>query len=293
MKLPTTQAPRFSFDLQGHRGARGLFPENTIPAFRKALELGVTTLEMDIVISQDNVVVVSHDPWFNPLLTTLPDGSYPDNDDLLSHRIFQLPYSDIESYDVGLRSHPLFPRQENLAAVKPRLLDVVNFAEEFAATHDRAPVFYNIETKTTPAGDGILHPEPDLVVDLLLNVIDDAQIAHRTTIQSFDVRTLRVAKTRGTASRLSLLVELEDGSDLGTQTDELGFMPQIYSPHFGLVTQALVEQAHSMGMQVLPWTVNDRDDMVRLLSLGVDGLITDYPDIGVELLEHPPSRIPD
>lgn len=276
---------RYSFDLQGHRGARGLYPENTIPAFRKALELGVCTLEMDIVISQDEQVVVSHDPWFNPVLTTLPDGSHPDPESFFEYKLFEMSFEKITSFDVGLRPHPGFPDQKKIPATKPALSDVITLAEEYVASSGRSNISYNIETKTRPEGDNIFHPEPGRVVELLLDVIESHGISSRTTIQSFDPRTLRQARRIGTTCRLSLLVELEDGNDLESQTNALGFVPEIYSPHYQLVTQEVVEKAHSMGMTILPWTVNDKAVMKRLLDYGIDGLITDYPDIGIELLD--------
>ena len=152
------------FDLQGHRGARGLAPEDTLPAFRRALDLGVTTLEMDAVISADRQVVVSHDPWMASAFCSHPDGAPVRPEEEAGLLIYRMPYAEVARYDCGSRGHPAFPRQERQAAIKPLLRDVIRRAESHAAHRGRAPVFYNVETKSMPSGDGVLHPEPQAFV---------------------------------------------------------------------------------------------------------------------------------
>ena len=270
------------FDVQGHRGARGLAPENTLPAFRRGLELGVTTLELDTVVSADRQVVVSHDPVMSDVFCTHPDGrAVTPGDDIV---LYALPYAEIARFDCGSRPNPRFPEQTLEAASKPLLRDVIRFAEAWAREHDR-PVFYNVETKSTPAGDGRLHPPPAEFVDLIWGVVEAEGVAERFTLQSFDVRTLQAARERALPIRLALLVaDVHVGSDrsalryLDDGLDALGFVPEIYSPEHTLVTRPVVEAAHGRGMLVIPWTVNDRAAMERLAGLGVDGLITDYPD---------------
>lgn len=275
------------FDLQGHRGARGLAPENTLPAFRRALDLGVTTLEMDAVISADRQVVVSHDPWMASAFCSHPDGAPVRPEEEAGLLIYRMPYAEVARYDCGSRGHPAFPRQERQAAIKPLLRDAIRMAESHAARLGRPPVFYNVETKSMPSGDGVLHPEPEAFVALIWEVAEREGVAERFTLQSFDVRTLQTARRMRLPIRLSLLVEdagqgpaesLRDG--LGA----LGFVPHVYSPHFGLVDEAVVARAHADAMAVVPWTVNDEAAMRRLRDLGVDGLITDYPDLGMQVL---------
>ncbi len=292
MDTPDVQRPTASelprrpegFDLQGHRGARGLMPENTIPAFRRALELGVTTLEMDVVVSADSQVVVSHEPWMSSVICTRPDGTPvpPGRDE--EFNLFKMPYAEIARFDCGRRGHPDFPEQEPVAAPKPLLRDVLRMAEAYAAEHDRAPIFYNIETKARPAWDGTFHPSPERFTELLYAVVEEAGVADRTTIQSFDPRTLRVARELDPSLGLALLVG-RAGGPLAENVERLGFTPTIYSPDYRLVDRALIEAAHERGMEVIPWTVNERADMERLQRLGVDGLITDYPDRALFLLE--------
>lgn len=271
------------FDIQGHRGARGLMPENTLPAFWKALELGVTTLEMDVVISADSQVVVSHDPWFSPEFCSLPTGEPVPADAARTHRLYILPYAEIARYDCGLRGHPRFPRQQKMAAVKPLLREVIRMAEAYTATHDRPPVFYNIETKSTPEGDGVLHPPPGPFVDLLYDVLAGEGIVARTTIQSFDGRTLQAARERDPSLSLALLVAAPDTLGPAARLAALGFTPALYSPDYHLVDADLIADVHARGMRVIPWTVNTPAEMQRLHDLGADGLITDYPDVAVAL----------
>jgi glycerophosphoryl diester phosphodiesterase len=271
------------FDVQGHRGARGLAPENSLPAFRRALELGVTTLELDTVISADSQVVVSHDPVMSDVFCTYPDGRPVQPGEEIV--IYELPYDEVARFDCGSRPNPRFPEQALEPVAKPLLRDVIQLAEEYAREHGRT-VFYNVETKSTPAGDRRLHPPPTEFVRLLWDVVEAEGVVERFTLQSFDVRTLQEARIRDLPIRLSLLVaDVGQGAEDGLRSalDALGFEPAIYSPAYTLVTSAVVGMARAMGMLVIPWTVNEGAEMERLGLLGVDGLITDYPDRAVGL----------
>ncbi|MEL6442631.1 MAG: glycerophosphodiester phosphodiesterase family protein [Bacteroidota bacterium] len=266
------------FDLQGHRGARGLRPENTLPAFDLALDLGVTTLELDTVISQDEEVVVSHEPWMNHATASHPDGRPVAPDEARSLNLFRMPYAEIARYDVGQRGNPRFPEQQAMAVAKPRLRDMIARAEAKAAEDGRPAPFYNIETKCTEATDDLFHPSPERFTALLWHVLDATGIAARATLQSFDVRTLHEAHHRALPIRLALLVAYESEHSVTGHLARLGFVPHIYSPDHRLVDADLMTAAASVGMDVIPWTVNDPEDGQRLRDLGVAGLITDYPD---------------
>ncbi len=278
-----------SFDIQGHRGARGLLPENSIPAFRKALELGVTTLELDVVISKDMQVVVSHDPFMSSELCLQPDGTPVVASEQDQFALFAMDYEVIRQFDCGSRGNPRFPHQLAEPVAKPLLAEVLAFAESFALTMGGPPPRYNIETKSTPAGDGSLHPGPEEFAGLLFDTIVAGGVAGRSTIQSFDPRTLKVAHALRANSldagelSMSLLVSRNSPSWTG-QIDWLGFAPEILSPDYRLVDEALMQDARSRNMQVLPWTVNETNDMAKLVALGVDGLITDYPDRALRLV---------
>ncbi|MFD1874845.1 glycerophosphodiester phosphodiesterase family protein [Hymenobacter bucti] len=264
-------------DIQGHRGCRGLMPENTIPAMRRALDLGVTTLEMDIAISQDKQVLLSHDAYLNADFVYQPDGQPIAKADEKKLKLYGLPYADIRRYDVGSHGNPQFPRQQKLRTHKPLLAEVIDSAEAYATRTHRAAPFYNIETKTTPAGDGIDHPAPAEFVQLLLAVVTAKSIQSRVVIQSFDPRTLEVVHRTQPQLRTALLVANSDSLPVNLQ--RLSFRPTIYSPYYKLVTPELVRACHQRRILIIPWTVNTPAEAKHLLEQQVDGLITDYPDL--------------
>lgn len=274
-----TPMPLPAFDLEGHRGSRGLMPENTIPAMMKALDLGVTTLEMDVAITSDGQVILSHDPYFNKDISTAPDGQPVTAEAEKGYIIFQMTYEQTQQFDVGKRKHPHYAQQVNLPATKPLLADVIDNAEAFAKLKGRELPFYNIETKTTPATDGVYHPVPETFVEVLMGVIEKKRIKERVIIQSFDFRTLKIIHEKYPGIRTSALVEGNNRGDLQAQLNELGFVPDIYSPFFAMVTDSLVAACHANNMKVVPWTVNDAVMMERLKRMGVDGYISDYPNL--------------
>jgi glycerophosphoryl diester phosphodiesterase len=271
-----------SFDLQGHRGARGLLPENTWPAFEKALSLGVTTLEMDVVISKDYLVVVSHEPWFNPAICLSPQGEKLPDADTTKVLLYELNYKEISTYDCGSLGNPRFPEQKAIRVHKPLLADVIFKAETFTKTHGMAAVAYNIEIKSTPEGDGTEHPDVAVFSDLVYEQVKSLP-RERLTIQSFDFRVLRYFHQTYPDVRLAALVE-ESGT-ARERIAELGFTPPIYSPEHILLNPDEVAYLQEQKIKVIPWTVNDVADMERLMGWGVDGLITDYPNRALGLLK--------
>lgn len=269
----------FSFDKQGHRGCRGLMPENTIPAMLKAIELGVTTLEMDIVFTSDQQAMLSHEPFFNHEITTKPDGSLVDSTEEKLLNIYHMKYADVQKYDVGLKPHPRFPRQVKMKAVKPLLSAVIDSSESQSGKLNLPPLHYNIETKTNPATDNIFHPAPGVFVEQLMKVINDKKIASRVTIQSFDIRTLQYLHTHYPDVHTSLLIERSDNKTVGEKIKELGFTPNVVSPEFQMVTRELVKELHDQNIKIIPWTVNDAAEINTLKTMKVDGIISDYPDL--------------
>jgi glycerophosphoryl diester phosphodiesterase len=280
-KQTATTFPK-GLDKQGHRGSRGLMPENTIPAMRKAIDLGATTLEMDLAISQDRQVVVSHDPNFSENITTTPEGTHLTKAEAGQRLLYNMPYDSIKKYDVGLKPHPDFPRQEKIAVYKPLLADLLADAEVYARQKGRT-MYYNIEIKSKPENDGKKHPPVEEFVDLAMAVITASGIRERTTIQSFDPRALQVVHRKYPGVVTSLLIESFDKRSLDEQLQQLGYTPQVYSPHYSLVNAALVEQCRQKAIRVIPWTVNKAGEMQRLIGLKVDGIITDYPDLFQQL----------
>ena len=268
-----------SFDKQGHRGCRGLMPENTIPAMLKALDFGVTTLEMDISISKDKQVFLSHEPFFNHDITTKPDGSFIEEKDERSYNMYKMNYDAIIKYDVGSKPLPLFPQQEKMKAVKPLLSDVFEAVKDYMITRKRPFPYYNIETKTTASTDNLYHPAPAEFVELLMKVIKEKQMEDQVIIQSFDTRTLKYLHLHYPQIKTSLLVEANDKNSFRKQMKDLGFTPSVYSPNFLLVTDVLIKNCHDLDMKIIPWTVNDKKKIEELKKLGVDGIITDYPNL--------------
>ncbi len=280
-------------EIHGHRGCRGLMPENSLPGFLHALELGVRELEMDVCISADGQVVLSHEPWISMEICRLAEGtrnpvklqgeSGSDSTEGQLH-FGILTYSDILQYDCGSMHHPRFPQQQKIRAAKPLLQDVFDLVEPWAASKGTV-VYYNIELKARPEWDGVEQPAPEQALPLLLNVITQNELLSRSFVQSFDYRVLRLARTL--EPELQLVQLVEHSSNMKREWRRLGFEPQIYSPWFPLVRSRDVQQAHRRGIRIIPWTINETSDMEHMLELGVDGLITDYPDRAIELMRTP------
>ena len=286
-----------AFDLEGHRGARGLAPENTLPAFAQALSIGVTTLELDAGVTEDGVVVVCHDRRLNPDIARGPDGRWLTG---RTRAIRELTFHELQRYDVG-RIRPgsdyskRFQDQRRMDGVRiPRLADV--FALVRHARNDA--VRFNIETKLSP-----LAPEdtigPEEFARALIEVVRANGMAGRTIVQSFDWRTLAVVQREAPEIATSYLTEQQQANDTigaaqeatspwtgGIRYRDHGSVPRmvkaaggaVWSPSYRDLTEALVKEAQGLGLKVLPWTVNDPSDMDRLIGWGVDGIISDYPD---------------
>ncbi|HEV7783064.1 MAG TPA: glycerophosphodiester phosphodiesterase [Chitinophagaceae bacterium] len=267
------------FDKQGHRGCRGLMPENTVPAMLYALGMGVTTLEMDVVITRDKKVILSHDQWFGQEITTKPDGSYMRDLEERKFNIYWMTYEQTKTFDVGMKPHPRFPRQQKMKVTKPLLSDVIDSVNKSMITMRRPFPYYNIETKSNPAFDGVFQPKPEEFVELLMAVIREKHIEEQVIIQSFDFRTLQYLHEHYPAIKTAMLIEDFDKRTLEEQLKALGFTPTIYSPAYQLVTETLLKKCHDQNIKVIPWTVNEKEKITELKKLGVDGIITDYPDL--------------
>ena len=282
----------YAFDLQGHRGSRGLAPENTLPAFERALALGVTTLELDVGLTADGVVVVSHDPYLNPAIARDAAGEW-----LAGSRgplIKSLTLAQLQAFDVG-RIRPGTPYANSFATQEARDgTRVPTLASLFELVKARrSDVRFNIETKVFPN-----RPEdtaaPEVLTQALLAVIRQAGMQSRVSIQSFDWRTLQLVQKLAPAIPTVYLTTRSATNDsaadpawtAGFKLAEHGSVPKmvkaaggaVWSPNGPAVTEALVKEAHALGLQVIPWTINLPGDMERLIGWGVDGLITDYPD---------------
>jgi len=269
------------FDLQGHRGARGLLPENSLPAFRKALDIGVTTLELDVVISGDGKVVVSHEPWINSQICLDRDGKELTKDTGKKLNIYEMTYEQVRLFDCGSKEYKSYPKQEKVSVYKPLLSEMITETEMHIRESTGYPVHYNIEIKSNESDDNIYQPEPAEFSKLVYEVIEGRLPWDRVNIQSFDVRVLQYWHENYKSVTLAYLVE--NNQSLKDNLEKLGFKPDIYSPGYWNFKKEDVELLHSMGIMVIPWTVNKTEDMIRLRDWGVDGLITDYPDQGALL----------
>ncbi|WP_245681273.1 glycerophosphodiester phosphodiesterase family protein [Arcticibacter eurypsychrophilus] len=264
-------------DIEGHRGCRGLMPENTIPAMKKAMDLGVTTLEMDIAISKDQQAVLSHDPFMSADFVLKPDGQPVTAAESKSLKIYELNYEEIRKFDVGSRGNAKFPKQQKMAAYKPLLSDLIDSTEAYARNFNLPTPYYNIETKVSPEGDGIYHPEPEGFMKMLIPVILSKGIEKRVIIQSFDPRTLEIVHRDYPEIKTALLVENKEGLEINLK--RLSFKPTIYSPYYLLVDDQTIRDCHKQEIKIIPWTVNTQAAIEDLINKGVDGIITDYPDL--------------
>jgi glycerophosphoryl diester phosphodiesterase len=264
------------FDIQGHRGARGLMPENTIPGFLMALDSGVNTIELDVAVTQDGQLIVSHEPWMSSSICIDPSGSSLDEKTERKYNIYHMTYDQVKQWDCGLKQNANFPDQVKVSSSKPLLRDVMVAVENHIKNFTRYEVDYNIEIKSTPQGDNKFHPNPEMFSDLVFGLVDQYLPWDRVVIQSFDFRVLKYWHEKYPKVRLSALVE--NRKPVNENLADLGFIPSIYSPNFKLITREDVKELHLKKVRVIPWTVNEPGDMLSLKGLDVDGFITDYPD---------------
>lgn len=268
--------------VHGHRGFRGKFPENTITSFLEAIKAGADFIELDVVISKDRKVVVSHEPWMNPAFCTLPDGKpVPENTEK-EYNLYQMDYTEIAAFDCGSRCNPGFPGQHPVPEKKPLLQELFEAVNEFSKTHSAEQIKFNIEIKSDPEGDGIFHPAPGEFVDLVLEELDENKAKEKVMLQSFDVRILQEIRKKENNIPLSFLVENKLSPEVNLNL--LSFTPDIYGPEHILIDDHLIDLLRENNIRLIPWTVNSEKDMKRMIDLGVDGIITDFPDRAVKLL---------
>lgn len=270
-------------DIHGHRGSRGTLPENSLPAFLRAIELGCDFVELDVVLTKDGQVVISHEPWMEPSICLTPEGQRIPADQGKAHNIYGMTLAEAQRYDCGSIPNPRFPEQEQMISFKPSLRELVEAADEHALLSGMATPSYNIEIKSDPAWYGVFQPQPKEYAAAVLATIDSLGIGTRCIVQSFDPAILEAVHEQYPSIRLALLIENKDGLDRNLQ--RLSFKPDIYSPAFALVDEELLKQLRAKDIELLVWTVNEKEDILRILDLGVDGIITDHPERVIKLLE--------
>ena len=270
-------------EVHGHRGCRGILPENTIDGFKKAVELGCDQLELDVVLSADGQVVVSHEPWMHPTICQLPDGRTIDAERAMDLNLYRMTVAEIQRYDCGSLPHPGFPDQDQRRSVKPTLMQVVEASDEHALLSGNVSPGYNIEIKSDPSLYDTHQPRPAAFVAAVIATIDSLGISERCQLQSFDPAILEAVHSERPDLRVALLVENAD--DLATNLGRLSFTPQAYSPSFELATPELLSELRAKDIELVVWTVNEVQDIQRMIQLGVDGIISDYPDRVITALE--------
>lgn len=262
--------------IQGHRGDRGNFPENSIPAFLSAVKKGVPVMELDIAISKDHQVVVSHEPFMHHTYVLQPNGDSISKADEKSFNLYKMPYDSIKKFDAGSKGNIKFPKQLKQKTYKPLLSEVIDTVTWYINKNQLPEIKYNIEIKSIPAQYGIYQPQPEEFVDLVMQVIQDKNIKVNFNLQSFDLQVLEVLNRKHPAVAIAFLVA---EGEISENLKKLSFQPDIYSPHFKLITDKnVVEKVHQKEMKLIPWTVNKQQDIMRMKTLGVDGIITDYPE---------------
>lgn len=249
-----------AFDWQGHRGARGLYPENTITAMKGALSYPITTLELDVVISKDHKVIVSHEPWMNPEICKSEKLN-----------LYKLKAEKIVKYDCGSKGHPAFPQQMKVFSGKPLLSSLLH---EMKGTE----VKFNVEIKSSEKAekDG-KQPSYQVFSDLVVKELKEHLPPSRFTIQSFDWRVLKYLHEKYPEIDL---VALKEGTYSPEEViKDLNFSPAVFSPYYKHLEASHVEWFHKKNIKVIPWTVNSVSEMRLLMTMGVDGIITDYPNL--------------
>lgn len=273
----------YEMEVHGHRGCRGLMPENSIPAFLHALELGATHLELDVVITGDHQVLVSHEAWLSHEFCLDSLGREISKETEQDWNLYRMPYAEIKKFDCGTKVHARFPNQKKMKVHKPLLTEVIEASEAWAKDHHRPLPGYNIEVKWEEGGENVFQPSAEEFARLVLEALESFNLGKRVNLQTFDIPTLQAIHRQDPDMTLALLVDGPE--DYKNKLSELGFYPELLSPWFELVDEEMIAFAQGRSMKVIPWTVNKKEDMERMIEVGVDGIITDFPDVLVKLVK--------
>jgi glycerophosphoryl diester phosphodiesterase len=261
----------------GHRGARAWLPENTIESCLKAIEMGMDCIEIDISISKDLQIVVSHDPWMQSHLCSFPDGRPVLKKDEKSLCLYKM---DIKKFDCGIRANPKFPDQKGIKTYKPLLGELVVKMIEYCKEMNLKLPLLNIEVKSRKDWDNKKTPNPQQFVDILMQKTKELQDLYPSFeyyLSSFDTRVLQIIKAQYPKIQLGFLVY--NLRSLKHNLSTLGFIPDIYSPYYLYLSIKTIQKCHDLNIKVIIWTVNDKAQINKFTKLGVDGIITDYPDL--------------
>lgn len=265
-------------DVQPHRGGAGLRPQNTVSSMKHAMDLGCNTLEMDFQVSRDGKIFVSHENYAHPGYVTKPDGT-PVTKDEPRINFYQMDYEDIVKYETGLRMDSSFPEKLLMEEHKPLAEDLINFIEEYTAANGLSPMRYNIEIKTTTdtKKEGVVCPVYTEFCDKVMEFLISKNLGDRLIIQIFDVRALNYLHSKWPEVKLAYLTSAKQ-TDLEANLAKLDFTPDWYSPNYVLVDEEMVKTCRERGIRLVPWTVDEPADIQRMIDLGCEAVITNYPD---------------
>jgi glycerophosphoryl diester phosphodiesterase len=274
-----------NFTIQGHRGARGYLPENTIESCCRAVELGADGLEIDVCVSADKQIIVSHEPFMSRLICAFPDGKAVNTEGGVLLR--NMTVSEIQQFDCGSRGNAQFSTQKPIKCFKPTLYELISGVHTFCEAKKLPKPFWNIEVKSHPKWYGRLVPTPTIFCKLLKDPLSHAfslmERSHHILpensfyVSSFDPFFLRALRREMPKIPLAFLTERRE--TFSDSCRKLGFLPEIYSPFYKNITSSMVENVHKNGVKLMTWTVNEKKDVERLKHWGVDGIITDFPDL--------------
>lgn len=282
-ELRDTTIKNEKIQVQGHRGDRGNFPENSIPAFIGAVKKGVDVIELDVVISKDKKVVVSHEPFMHSLYVLNPSGDTISEENQEKFNLYDMTYDSIRKFDVGSKGNRLFPEQQKQKAYKPLLAEAIDSVENFIKMNNLDEVTYNIELKSSKNKYGTYQPEPKEFVELAMKVIQGKNLQEKMNLQSFDVNILNEIHQSYPKVETAYLVYSEG---IQKNLDLLNFQPEIYSPYYELVKDSVfVDSIKSRDMQLIPWTVNEEGAIKKMMKLKVNAIITDYPERVLEMIK--------
>ena len=266
---------KIAVQVHGHRGAAGEWPQNSLQGFLYAVDLGVDALEMDVVISKDRKVVVSHEPYMASAYMLTPRGEAISHKKERDYNLYHMEYSEIKKFDAGSKWDFRFFRKKRIKTYKPTLEEVILAVENRIANKQLKPVTYSVEIKSVPREYGEFQPQPEDFIQLVMQILKKHQIEHRLIIQSFDSNLLNILHSKYPGVKVSYLVE---HGDTIKNLEKLNFKPDFYSPHHTAIqSRALVDFLHHKNIGVFTWTVNRKRDIRKMLHFGVDAIISDYP----------------
>ncbi len=270
------------FEIVGHRGNVSLYPENTLEGFISAVSLGVDAIEMDLVISADKEVVVSHEPYMAAATVITPEGKRISRSKQKNYNLYRMTYDSIRQFPTGTLKNKTFRNQQQSSnAHKPLLSEIFEAVENFRKKEGLEPITYYLEAKSRPPDYGIFQPHPREFAELIMEIVSKHQMEEVVIIKSFDANFLNLLKQKYPDIKTSYLIYETPWRE---GLNRLDFTPDAIGPYYKqLRTKEQVKEIQARGIKVVPWTINSKNKIKKMINLGVDGIITDYPEYIVNL----------